>query len=97
MNDRARIGRRRFVRLAAAAAAAAAMGPMASAPAPAAEKAPAKKRVRSRTAADASVRSEIENQKKQLAAILDVVRSYQLPAGSPPALVFRPLPPRRRA
>ena len=95
MNDRARIGRRRFVRLAAAAAAAAAMNPIA-APASAAEKAAPKKRPRT-GAAEPSVRAEIENQKKQVATILEVIRSYRLPAGSPPALVVRPLPPRRRA
>lgn len=98
MNDRARIGRRRFVRLAAAAAAAGAMAmnPIAAAPAHAAEKAAPKKRPRTR-GAEPSVRAEIENQKKQVATILEVIRSYRLPAGSPPALVFRALPPRRRA
>ena len=96
MNDRVRIGRRRFVRLAAAAAAAAAMNPIAAAPARAAQKTPPKKRARARSP-EPSVRAEIENQKKQLATILGVIRSYELPAGSPPALVFRPLPPRRRA
>jgi hypothetical protein len=99
MNDRARIGRRRFVRLAAAAATSAAvltMNPIAAAPAPAAPKPAPKKRVRSKVA-DPSVRAEIENQKKQLATILEVIRSYDRPAGSPPALVFRPLPPRRHS
>ena len=99
MNDRARIGRRRFVRLAATAAGAAAamaMNPIAAAPASAAPKSPPKKRARSKVA-EPSMRAEIENQKKQLATMLQVIRSYELPAGSPPAVVFRPLPPRRRA
>ena len=92
MNDRARIGRRRFVRLAATAAGAAAamaMNPIAAAPASAAPKSPPKKRARSKVA-EPSVRAE-------LATMLQVIRSYELPAGSPPAVVFRPLPPRRRA
>lgn len=96
MNDRTRIGRRRFVRLAAAAAAAAAMNPVSAAPAPAAERTPSKKRARSRSS-EPSVHAELENQKKQLDTILGTIRSYELAAGSPPALVFRPLPPRRRA
>jgi len=94
MNDRARIGRRRFVRLAAVAAAAAAMNPLAAAPA---AEAPPKQKARARTRTpDAKVRAEIENQKKQLEAMLQVIRSYELPAGSPPALHFRALPPRNR-
>ena len=98
MNDRARIGRRRFVRLAAVAAAAAAMNPIAAAPAPAAPPSPKKTRARARARTpDPAVRAEIENQKKQLDAMLQVIRSYELPAGSPPAMVFRPLAPRRRA
>lgn len=95
MDDRTRIGRRRFVRLAAVAAAAAAMNPIAAAPA-AAAKEPAK-RAPKRRAMDPRVRAEMENQKKQLEAMLQVIRSYELPAGSPPAMVFRPLGPRRRA
>ena len=90
MNDRARIGRRRFVRLAAVAAAAS--GFIA-----AAAEAPPKQKARARTRTpDAKVRAEIENQKKQLEAMLQVIRSYELPAGSPPALHFRALPPRNR-
>jgi len=97
MNDRARIGRRRFVRLAAVAAATAAMNPIAAVPAAAATKTPPQQtRARSKTPTPA-VRTEIENQKKQLDAMLQVIRSYELPAGSPPSMVFRPLRPRRRA
>ena len=95
MNDRTKIGRRRFVRLAAVAAAAAAMNPVAAAPS-AAAKEPAKRAPKRRTP-DSRVRAEIENQKKQLDAMLQVIRSYELPAGSPPAMIFRPLGPRRRA
>jgi hypothetical protein len=95
MNDRARIGRRRFVRLAAVAAAAAALHPVAATPAAAAKESP--KRAPKRRTPDSRVHAEIENQKKQVDAMLQVIRSYELPAGSPPAMVFRPLAPRKRA
>lgn len=96
MTEPARIGRRRFVRLAAVAAAAAAMNPVAAGPAPAAETRPGKARARERALTPA-VRAEIANQKKQLDATLDVIRSYDLPAGSPPAMIFRPIVRKRRA
>jgi hypothetical protein len=95
MNERVRIGRRRFVRLAAVAAAAAAWNPLTAAPAAAAAASPKKKSARSRAGAP-SVRAEIESQKRQLETMLQVIRSFDLPAGSPPALVFRPLRPRKR-
>jgi hypothetical protein len=96
MTEPARIGRRRFVRLAAVAGAAAAMNPVTAAPAPAAETRPGKTRGRER-ALEPALRTEIANQKKQLDSMLEVIRSYDLPAGSPPAMIFRPIVRRRRA
>jgi hypothetical protein len=43
----------------------------------------------------AAVQKEIASQKKAMAGVLATVRKYQLPAGSPTAYVFVPLPPRR--
>lgn len=95
MTEPARIGRRRFVRLAAVAAAAAAMNPV-TAPARAAETRPGKTRARER-APETALRAEIASQKKQLDAMLAVIRSYDLPAGSPPSMIFRPIVRRKRA
>lgn len=96
MKDPGRIGRRRFVRLAAVAAAAAAMNPLTPTSTPAAEP-PRRARRSSGRPPEPAVRAEIALQKKQLDSMLQVIRSYELPAGSPPATIFRPLSPRRRA
>ena len=63
---------------------------------------PPKKKVEAPPAATAptappAVRAEIENQKKQLAETLKVIRSYPLPPGSRPAFEFHPLKRNRRA
>jgi hypothetical protein len=87
------IPRRRFVKLLAASAASLAMT---SDPARAA----AKTAERHRAAASAPPKStaldkELRTEKKNVADMLKVVRSYKLPAGSPPAMAFRPMKARR--
>jgi hypothetical protein len=87
------IPRRRFVKLLAASAASLAMT---SDPARAA----AKTTERHRAATSAPPKSsaldkELRSERKSVADMLKVVRSYKLPAGSPPAMVFRPMKARR--
>jgi len=90
--------RRRFVRLLATGAAVAATAPLVgvgaaeSVEAASAKIAPPRERP-----ITAAMRKEIEIQKKSVADMLKVIRSYELPAGSPPAPVFRPLRARRKA
>ena len=82
------IPRRRFVKLALAGAAAVAASPLARVT-------EAATRVRSAPPGDArrippaSLRRELENQTRSVATIAKAVREYPLPAGSPPATVFR--------
>jgi len=92
-----RMDRRRFVRLLAVGAAAAATAPLAGAasakqrPAAAPHKAAPTHR-----ALTAAMKKEIEIQKKSVADMVKVIRAYELPPGSPPASVFRPMRARRR-
>ena len=87
------IPRRRFVKLLAASAAALAMT---TDPARAA----AKTTERHRAATSAPPKSsaldkELRAEKKSVADLLKAVRGYTLPAGSAPAMVFRPMKARR--
>jgi hypothetical protein len=93
---RAALSRRRFLRLAAAGALA--LAAPASAAAPAGTRKPAATRPAgpaARTGRIASAR-EIQKQKGWLADSLKAIRAVELPPGSNPAFVFRPLKPRRR-
>ena len=83
--------RRAFLKLVAAGSAAIVTG--AVVPLARAAAAPAK---RGRTAVSPAMKAEIANQKAYLDRTLKTIREYALPAGSDPAFVFRPLPPRRR-
>ena len=89
-----RMDRRRFVQLLVAGAAVAATAPVSAV---------ARARTSTKTngtsaslhrPATAAIRKEIESEKRSLADALRVVRNFELPPGSPPALVFRAL--RRR-
>lgn len=82
------IPRRRFVKLALAGAAALAAAPLARAAEAAARVKPAPPRDARRIPPQA-LRRELENQTRSVATIAKVVRDYPLPAGSPPATVFR--------
>ena len=93
-----RMDRRRFVRLLAAGAAAAAAAPLAGTaaakpPRRAAEPGQPTPTHRPLTAA---MRKEIEVQKTSVADMLKIVRAYELPAGSPPAPIFRAVRAARR-
>jgi hypothetical protein len=44
----------------------------------------------------ARIAKEIQTQEKSLANILKVIRAYELPTGSEPATLFRPMRARRR-
>lgn len=92
MNDLSNgMDRRRFVQLLVAGAAVAAAAPSAAvARAEAATHAPTPPATH-RAPPTAAQRKEIESQKKSLADALRVVRDFNLPAGSPPAFVFRAL------
>jgi hypothetical protein len=80
--------RRKFVRLLAAGAAVAATMPVAGAGAEeAASSAP--KKAPAHRAPTAAMQKEIQSQRKSVADMLKVVREFQLPAGSPPATIFR--------
>jgi hypothetical protein len=89
--------RRRFVRLLAVGAAAAAAAPLgaarAAAPGAAAEPGKGTSQHRPLTAA---MKKEIETQKKSIADSLKILRTYELPAGSPPTTVFRAMRAARR-
>ena len=91
------IARRRFVKLLAVSAASLAMAPD---PARAAAAAAAPKRRRTTVApppAGAALEKELATERKSVADMLKVVRAYKLPAGSPPAMVFRPMKANRAA
>jgi len=84
--------RRRFVQLLVASAAVAATTPVASVARAETTTAPNKtSKTPPHAPPSAAQRKEIESQKKSLADALRVIRDYSLPAGSPPAFVFRPL------
>lgn len=88
-NDR--MDRRKFVALLAAGAAAAATASIGSAASAETRErsAPPAAQPSSRRPMTAAMRKEIETQKKSVADMLRVIRDYELPAGSPPATVFR--------
>ena len=86
------IPRRRFVKLLAASAASLAMS---HDPARAAAASTQRHRAATSTSGGAALEKELRNEKKSVADMLKVVRGYKLPAGSPPALVFRPMKARR--
>ena len=95
MSRSQQIPRRRFVKLALAGAAAVVAAPVARA-------AEAATRARQGPPGDApriqpaALRRELENQARSVAVIAKVVREFPLPAGSPPAAVFRAMPRRGR-
>ena len=89
MNQPPAIPRRRFVKLLAVSAAA-----LAASPDPTRAAAPPPKRRRaapSAVPADAALQKELASEKKSVADMLKVIRAFPLPAGSPPAMVFRPM------
>ncbi len=86
-----RATRRSFLKLVAAGSAAIMTG--AVVPLARAAAAPAK---RGRASVPPAVKAEIANQKAYLTRTLKVIREYDLPSGSDPAFVFRPLRARRR-
>ena len=86
------IPRRRFVKLLAASAASLAMRPD---PARAATASTQRHRAPTSTSGSAALEKELKSEKKSVADMLKVVRGYKLPAGSPPALTFRPMKARR--
>lgn len=96
MDSSPAIPRRRFVKLLAASAATLAMT---SDPALAAAKTTERHRPASGAPApaksSAALDKELRTERKSVADMLKVVRSYKLPAGSPPAMVFRPMKARR--
>jgi hypothetical protein len=86
------IPRRRFVKLLAASAASLAMS---QDPARAATASTQRHRAVTSTPGGAALEKELKSEKKSVADMLKVVRGYKLPAGSPPALTFRPMKARR--
>lgn len=96
MDSNGSMDRRKFVALLAAGAAAAAAVPIAVAEATQTrERQPPPATQPARRPMTAAVRKELETQKKSVADMLRVIRGYELPAGSPPATVFRALKARR--
>lgn len=95
MDSNDNMDRRRFVKLVAAGAALAAAAPMTAARA-AETHAKAATPPPPRRPVTAAMRKELENQRKSVADMLKVVREFQLPAGSPPAAVFRAMKATRR-
>jgi len=83
--------RRRFVQLLVAGAAVAAAAPASAVARAQTSTAPGKGPAAHHAPPSAAQRKEIESQKKSLADALRVVRDFNLPAGSPPAFVFRAL------
>lgn len=81
--------RRSFLKLVAAGSAAIMTG--AVAPLARAASAPTRRR---RGPVSPAMKAEIANQKAYLDRTLKILREYELPAGSDPAFVFRPLPRR---
>jgi len=88
MDSNESMDRRRFVKLVAAGAALAAASPLKAAEA-AETRARTEAKPSSKRPMTAAMKKEIESQKKSVADMLKVVRDYELPAGSPPATVFR--------
>lgn len=88
MDPTSAIPRRRFVKLLAASAATLAMS---QDPARAATASTQRHRAATSTSGSAALEKELKSEKKSVADMLKVVRSYKLPAGSPPALTFRPM------
>ena len=41
--------------------------------------------------ANAALQKELANERKSVSDMLKVIRAFPLPAGSPPAMVFRPM------
>jgi hypothetical protein len=87
------IERRQFIRLLALTGALAAAQPK---PLAAAASRVPDASAKARRPRSAALQKELESQKKSLLETLRVVRSHELPAGSPPASVFRPLRSRGR-
>lgn len=82
--------RRRFVTIVAMGGAAVVAAPLSvvgAAPPPSA----ARPRAGARPAASPAVRRELASQERSLAETLKVIRSYELPPGSPMAFAFAPL------
>jgi hypothetical protein len=97
MDETRTMDRRRFVRLLAAGAAAAAAAPLAGTASAKQQPAAAPpKPAPTHRALTPSMRKEIDVQKKSVADMVKVIRAYELPAGSPPAPVFRAMRARRR-
>jgi hypothetical protein len=87
------IPRRRFVKLLAASAASLAMT---SDPARVAAKTTTRHSPTAGTPPKSTaLDKELRTEKKSVADMLKAVRSYKLPAGSPPAMAFRPMKARR--
>ena len=90
MNMLGSMDRRRFVRLLAASAAAAAAAPITKAAGADSRHASSRKTpTPAHRPVTAAMRREIESQKKSISDTLKAIRSYELPAGSPPAPIFR--------
>jgi len=83
--------RRRFVQLLVAGAAVAAAAPGSAVARAETSTAHRTAPAAHHTPPSAAQRKEIESQKKSLADALRVIRDFSLPAGSPPAFVFRAL------
>ncbi len=96
MEENDTMDRRRFVRLLATGAAVAAAAPLVGAgAAESAEVVSSKTPPARERPVTAAMRKEIEVQKKSVTDMLNVIRAYELPAGSPPAPIFRSLRARR--
>ena len=95
--ERPPMDRRRFIHVLAASGAAVFATGLSRADAAAAPKAaPAKAAPPTRQKAlSAAMQRDLRNQERSLADMLKVVRAYELPAGSDPALVFRAMRARR--
>ena len=102
--------RREFMRLLAAGSAVAMAAPVAAVAAESAKAATAKRGAAEKPAVDrmrrarsgepvthAALPEKIEEQKKSTADSLARIRAYDLPPGSPPSFVFRPLAAKRAA
>ena len=83
--------RRRFVQLLATGAAVVVAAPTTAVGRAQASTAAAKAPAAHHAPPSAAQHKEIESQKKSLADALRIVRDFNLPAGSPPAFVFRAL------
>lgn len=83
--------RRRFVQLLVAGAAVAAATPVSAVARAQTTTASGTAKTARHAPPSAAQRKEIDSQKKSLADALRVIRDFNLPAGSPPAFVFRAL------